>query len=90
MKNGNWTGIDGVNSQDFAVVESMGPIYDRTREHLGATDVAIIRFRRWLLNAARALEAGIDPPSFDGYAKLASEEKMVPAEIPWQEVPAYS
>src|SRR5581483_7379929 len=40
MKAGNWSGIMGVNSQDFAVVESMDPIYDRTREHLGSTDVA--------------------------------------------------
>jgi len=86
MKNGSWTGIEGVNSQDFAVVESMGPIYDRTREHLGATDVAIIRFRRWLMQAAQALASGIEPPGFGGYSTLASEERIVPADVPWQEV----
>ncbi|HLY66014.1 MAG TPA: Rieske 2Fe-2S domain-containing protein [Chloroflexota bacterium] len=89
MKNGNWTGIQGVNSQDFAVVESMGPIYDRTREHLGSTDVAIARFRRWMIYHARALAEGVEPPGLDGtfdYPRLASEEKIVPVEMPWQEV----
>jgi hypothetical protein len=46
MRAGNWSGIVGVNPQDFAVAEGMGPILDRSREHLGATDVAIIRYRR--------------------------------------------
>jgi phthalate 4,5-dioxygenase oxygenase subunit len=91
MKNGSWTGIDGVNSQDFAVVESMGPIFDRTREHLGVTDLAIIRFRRWLLQHARALaEQGIEPPLFEAYSTLATEERVVPLDMPWTEVAACS
>jgi nitrite reductase/ring-hydroxylating ferredoxin subunit len=54
-------------AQDAAMVESMGPIYDRTREHLGTTDVAIIAMRRRLLNAIRELEQGVDPyPAYHG------------------------
>ena len=85
MKAGNWSGIDGVNSQDFAVVESMGPIYDRTREHLGSTDVAIARFRRVMIQAARSQT----PLGLDGstdYSQLASEERIVPLDMPWQAV----
>jgi hypothetical protein len=43
------------------MTESMGPIYDRTREHLGTTDVAIIFWRRMLLRLARNLDKGIEP-----------------------------
>ncbi|HEX6511130.1 MAG TPA: Rieske 2Fe-2S domain-containing protein [Chloroflexota bacterium] len=82
MKAGSWTGIEGVNSQDFAMVESMGPIYDRSREHLAATDVAIIRFRRLMLALARSGSA----PVYEGYSSLAAEERMVPVGTPWQEV----
>lgn len=61
MKSGNWSGIAGINSQDFAVVESMGPIFDRTREHLGSTDAAITRFRRLMIQAARSQQPlGVD------------------------------
>ena len=93
MKNGNWSGIDGITSQDFTMVESMGPIYDRTREHLGTTDVAVIRFRRWMIQTARALMEGIDPPGLDGsadYSNLCSDERIVPIDTPWQSVAHHS
>jgi len=49
--------------QDGAIQEGMGPIYDRTKEHLGTTDMAIIQVRRYWLRAARALrEQGTIPP----------------------------
>jgi phenylpropionate dioxygenase-like ring-hydroxylating dioxygenase large terminal subunit len=40
--------------QDMAVMESMGYIYDRTKEHLGRLDTMIIAVRRALLAAAKA------------------------------------
>ena len=44
----------------------MGPIYDRTQEHLGTTDAMIIRTRRKLLNAAKALrDQGVTPPGVE-------------------------
>lgn len=52
--------------QDAAVQESMGPIVDRSREHLGPADAMIVRVRRRLLEAARALrDHGISPPGVD-------------------------
>jgi len=42
-------------------VESMGPIYDRTREHLGTADAAIIAMRRRLLSTLDDLDRGIEP-----------------------------
>ena len=49
----NYTGIWGVNDQDRAIQESMGPIYDRRKEHLGTSDQAIIyRVRAMDVNTA--------------------------------------
>ncbi len=50
-------GLD-INVHDQWAVESMGRIQDRTREHLGKTDVAIIRNRRKLRDAIAAVKAG--------------------------------
>ena len=43
-------GLD-INVHDQWAVEGMGPIQDRTQEHLGRSDVAIIRYRRILRKA---------------------------------------
>lgn len=48
-------GMD-INVHDQWAVESMGGIQDRTDEHLGKTDVAIIRYRRMLRAAIQNLE----------------------------------
>ena len=52
----SYTGIKGVSEQDAAVQDSQGPIADRTREHLGPTDLGIIYFRKLLMDSARALQ----------------------------------
>jgi phthalate 4,5-dioxygenase oxygenase subunit len=44
----------------------MGPIFDRSTEHLGSTDAMVIQVRRRLINAARALaERGVTPSGVD-------------------------
>ncbi len=48
-------GMD-INVHDQWAVEGMGAIQDRTREHLGRSDKAIIRYRRMLREAIKALE----------------------------------
>jgi hypothetical protein len=54
--------MPGNRVQDSAVTESMGPIYDRTHEHLGTSDLAIIFFRKQLIRMALDLEKGIEHP----------------------------
>jgi phthalate 4,5-dioxygenase len=61
MKQDSWTGIQGVGMQDAACQETMGPITDHTREHLGTSDVAIIHLRRRMLESVRRFMAG-EPP----------------------------
>jgi nitrite reductase/ring-hydroxylating ferredoxin subunit len=61
-----FAGPPGMSAQDAALQESMGAIFDRTREHLGTSDATIIRMRRTLLQAARALaESGTVPAGVD-------------------------
>src|SRR5438270_604182 len=45
-----------------AVQDCQGPIADRTREHLGPTDLGILHFRKTVMDAARALQQGEAPP----------------------------
>jgi hypothetical protein len=59
----SYSGIKGIRQQDMAVTGSMGAIYNRSQEHLGTTDALIIRTRRVMLNAAKALrDHGVTPP----------------------------
>jgi phthalate 4,5-dioxygenase oxygenase subunit len=57
----NFTGIEGINNQDRAIVESMGTVCDRWNEHLGTSDIAVIAMRRRMIEAAKALQAGTPP-----------------------------
>ena len=62
----NYTGLANVPLEDQAITESMGTVYDRSHEHLGTSDAMVIRTRRRLINAAKALrENGTLPPAVD-------------------------
>lgn len=61
-----FTGIAGVRAQDAAMTESPGPISDRTKEHLGSSDTAVIRMRKLLLEGAKALARGEEPEAARG------------------------
>jgi phthalate 4,5-dioxygenase oxygenase subunit len=90
MKLGDFTGIRGIPNQDMAMWESMGPIADRTRDRLGASDLAIVEFRRVMVDAARRFAAG--EPAIGTteprvpHALLRSFEGIVPKESPWDEL----
>ena len=61
QKTETFTGIEGVSEQDAAIQDSQGLIADRTNEHLGPTDMGVIRFRRLILDQMRALARGEEP-----------------------------
>jgi phthalate 4,5-dioxygenase len=88
MKLGDFTGIRGIPMQDMAMWETMGPIADRSLERLGASDLAIVEFRRIMVEAARAMQRG-DPAIGTGgalvpQAKLRSFEGIVPKGTDWR------
>jgi phthalate 4,5-dioxygenase oxygenase subunit len=81
-----YTGIRGIPTQDQAVQESMGSIADRSREHLGTSDTAVIHLRRRLLAAVEALaEHGTVPPGVDAPAAYAVRGGgvVLPAHVDW-------
>ena len=85
QKTETFTGIDGVNAQDRAVQESMGSIVDRTREHLGPADKAVIQARRLLLQATTTVEAGGTPLGVEPtYYTLHPAEAVVPRDTDWR------
>jgi hypothetical protein len=55
-------GEDDINVHDQWAVESMGSIQDRSREHLGTTDKAIMANRRVLLQAIDDVQNGKPAP----------------------------
>ena len=81
-----YTGIDGINNQDHAVQESMGRIVDRTWEHLGSTDKAVIAARQLLVRAASTVKNGGDPAGVGTeYYKLRGIEKIIQRNAPWRD-----
>ena len=56
-----FTGIEAISIQDSGIQESMGAICDRTKEHLGTSDSAVIAMRRMYLQGCRDLLEGKEP-----------------------------
>jgi len=87
MKHGSHTGITGIPNQDAAMWETMGPIADRSRERLGASDVAIVQFRRIMIESAKRLRDGGSAPGTSParipQVKLKSFEGIVPKTAQW-------
>jgi hypothetical protein len=83
----DFTGIHGINTQDFAIQESMGSIADRSQEHLCASDVSVIAIRRLLIQAARDVEAGRDLLGCDGGSSYVTRpsETLLPDNVAWYE-----
>ena len=93
MQNGSYTGIKGFTNQDMACQESMGTIVDRTQEHLGTSDIAIIRMRKRMLEALRRSDAGEPPMGYEpgiDFEHLSAGQEVVPIDTPWQNVGAWS
>ena len=81
----SFSGMRGINVQDTVVQESMGPIVDRTKEHLGPADLAIVHYRRLMLAMARGDGAAADPARVSGltYKGLIARDGLVPLEQDW-------
>ena len=92
MKAGNFTGISGFPNQDVAMWVTMGPIADRSHDRLGASDLAIVEFRRIMLEAAQAVQQGA-PAIGTGDLVIPSEvcsfQAIVPKTTDWREFRAH-
>lgn len=88
MKLGNYTGVPGIPNQDIVMWETMGPIADRSQDRLGASDLAIVEFRRQMVEAVKEFLAGgaaigtAEPRIPQN--KLNSFEGVVPKSTDWR------
>ena len=95
QRSSTYTGIANGSIQDAAVQESMGSIYDRTKEHLGRSDAAIIYLRQMYLDATRKIQESKEPflatrkESFRVRSVSAILEREVPFEdgLKYMEIP---
>ncbi len=76
--------------QDLCVTEGMGPIMDRTKEHLTPMDRPMLAARKVLLSAMRGLETGREPANVARDEQrnrfpLVACEDLVPESTPWKE-----
>jgi phthalate 4,5-dioxygenase len=85
----SYSGIPGnAVPEDTAVQVAMGPVLDRELEHLGTTDLMIIRVRHRLLEASRALAdkktvpPGVDDPEV---YRVRSGGVILPEDMDWME-----
>ncbi len=83
-----FTGVRGIAEQDAMAQDSQGLIVDRTREKLSPTDVAIVRFRRLMLDGAKALRAGSEPVAAGRIAeyRLRAGGAVAASNVPFEDV----
>jgi hypothetical protein len=97
QKRTNFTGITGQAieanflNHDACATESMGPIFDRSGEHLGVSDKGVIALRRYLIDALQAFQAGREPPHIvtdpanNAFPHVDTVTKVIPAGDDWRD-----
>lgn len=87
MKAGNFTGIKGIPNQDMAMWVTMGPIADRTLDRLGASDLAIVEFRKQMVEAVqRFVQDGtaIGTAEQRIAADVSAFQQVIPKTVDWR------
>ena len=82
-----YSGIAGFAMQDASVQESMGPIVDRSKENLVATDYGIVMMRNCLRKAVTELrDKGTQPPGrISAHQKVRSVAVVLPSDLNYAE-----
>jgi phthalate 4,5-dioxygenase oxygenase subunit len=91
QKTVNFTGIEDFLNHDGCATESMGPIFDRSKEHLGVSDKAVIAVRKFLLTSVKELQNGNEPPhlvrdgEFNWFPHIDCFAYLLPQKTPWRQ-----
>jgi phenylpropionate dioxygenase-like ring-hydroxylating dioxygenase large terminal subunit len=86
QKHETFTGIRGINAQDRAIQESMGPIVDRTQEFLGPADIAIVAARKLLEQAIETVKDDGEPLGVaPTYYNIRAAQGIFPKGENWKE-----
>jgi phthalate 4,5-dioxygenase len=91
QKSVNFTGIEDFLNHDACATESMGAIFDRSKEHLGVSDKAVIAVRRFLLTALKDLQEGKELPhlarktEMNWFPHIDCFAHLLPRDMPWRQ-----
>jgi phthalate 4,5-dioxygenase oxygenase subunit len=91
QKTVNFTGIEDFLNHDACATESMGAIFDRSKEHLGVSDKAVIAVRKFLLTAVKELQDGKEPPHVvrdprrNWFPHVDCFAFLLPRNVPWRQ-----
>jgi phenylpropionate dioxygenase-like ring-hydroxylating dioxygenase large terminal subunit len=91
IEDGKWSGFSVLRHEDYAVAMAQGVFADRVHEFLATSDIAIVRARRTLMNAAKQHAAGqkrsaeFDPAINWGLVRSFAE--IIPKETDWRQLP---
>jgi len=81
----SWSGIKGVVAEDQAIAVSQGPIVDRSKEHLVAADMALVRARKQLLESAERIRNGGDPIGVAAdFSKVMACDRNIESGVEWK------
>lgn len=93
MREGHFTGVPGIPNEDIIMWVSMGSRVQRETDTLGASDLAIVEFRRLMVDAAKKVQSGgqaIGTDSKVPQAEIASHEGVYSKEVDWRTLVASS
>src|SRR5581483_10083442 len=89
QRQADFTGIENFFVEDACATETQGPIWDRSREHLGVSDRAVIVVRNAIVDAVRGYQAGREPPhlvadpALNHFAHVDALQACIPAGSDW-------
>jgi len=94
QRTASYTGIEAFNpaEQDGCATESMGAIWNRSKEHLGYSDKTIIALRKMLLRTVSDVAEGKEPPHIirdpqcNDFSKLRSIKGVLPVGTDWRQI----
>jgi len=85
LRQGSWTGLPTFFPEDSAIMASMGPIRDRSKERLAPCDAAVAQLYRTLLSMTRQVQQGESPLGLNiDPGKVRGLHGVVPETRPWQ------
>jgi phthalate 4,5-dioxygenase len=91
MRRGDsFSGFPILRHEDYAVAMAQGVWADRAKEQLSSSDVPIVRARRYLVNAAKAMAAEAAPaPEKLELSRVRAFSDLIPRDSDWRELPTY-
>ena len=84
-----FSGIHSLGAEDAILTTSVGPLFDRTKEHLIPADIPIIRMRSIYFASIKRVERGEDPIGIDSeidYGSITGRSGLIEDANNWADL----